>query len=190
MFYTSLGFEKYTSVDLSKRNNAHHIFDLNESHISDTIKDKYNLFIDAGTMEHVFDIKQVFVNISELFKSNGFIIHSMPDNNIFDHGFYQFSPTLFNDYYRANSFDILSIKVLELTENKYLAPEASFVERWTTSKVFEYDPVLFCKNSFGQLSNSLYFTFACVRKNRHSNIGRNPQQHLFAEKKTQLLLPW
>ena len=46
-------------------------------------------------------------------KPGGRIIHMSPANNYANHGFYQFSPTLYADYYRANRFENVRVFAVE-----------------------------------------------------------------------------
>jgi hypothetical protein len=60
-----------------------------------------------------------------LAKIGGRVIHHVPINNWVDHGFYQFSPTLFFDFYQANGFDDLSMTFhfIDRRRERYLAYE-------------------------------------------------------------------
>lgn len=65
---------------------------------------RFDLIVDGGTLEHVFDVRQSLTNIGRMLTPGGRIIHVSPTNNWVNHGFYQFSPRLFYDYYAANGF--------------------------------------------------------------------------------------
>lgn len=62
-------------------------------------------------MEHCFNPPQVMMNAVALAKAGGIVIHHVPTNNWVDHGFYQFSPTLFFDFYGANGFTDMEMKI-------------------------------------------------------------------------------
>jgi len=98
-----LNVEELYALDVSDYENADIIADLNMP-ISDELRGRFNLIIDGGTLEHIFDIKQAMMNISMMMKSGGRIIHLSPASNHIGHGFYSFSPGLFFDYYLANKF--------------------------------------------------------------------------------------
>src|SRR5690606_11698747 len=88
------------------------IADLNHP-LSETIAGRFDLLVDGGTLEHVFAVRQALMNVAELLKPGGRAIHITPTNNYCNHGFYQCSPTLFVDYYRANGFTDLQVYVAE-----------------------------------------------------------------------------
>jgi len=190
LYYKALGFNKIDCMDIDpNRGGPTIIFDLNQSNIQQTVNKKYNLVIDAGIMEHVFDIHNLMLNITELVEDNGFIIHIVPSNNTLDHGFYQFSPTLFRDYYAANKYKIISIMLLELHQNKYALPDALFTEKWDQFRIWDYDPYIAGKNSFGQLSDNIYYTMVCVQKTPNSLRDIVPQQYIF-QAGSKILSPW
>ncbi len=95
--------EELRQLDISDYQCADIILDMNKP-IPDELQSQFNLIIDGGTLEHIFDIKQAMMNISLLLKSGGRIIHLSPASNHIGHGFYSFSPGLFFDYYLANKF--------------------------------------------------------------------------------------
>jgi hypothetical protein len=77
----------------------------------------YNFFrfiIDSGTLEHIFDIKSVMTNIVYATKIGGYVLQMIPAENFLNHGFYQFSPTFFYDFYTANGFDVIESYLVEI----------------------------------------------------------------------------
>lgn len=107
-----LGFETVHSVDASGFEGAEHIFDLNRPGLVKTTKRRYDLIFDAGTLEHVFHLPNALTNIAECLEEGGIVLHTLPMNNAVDHGFYQFSPTVFADWYSANQFSLEDISLL------------------------------------------------------------------------------
>ena len=105
-----LGFEKTESIDYYPDEKPTYLADLNYP-IDEKLKGKYSLVYDGGTMEHCFNPAQVMLNASLLVDLGGTVIHHVPMNNWVDHGFYQFSPTLFFDFYSTNKFSDLNMKV-------------------------------------------------------------------------------
>ncbi|SMD17405.1 class I SAM-dependent methyltransferase [Rhizobium sp. RU36D] len=191
LFYTALGFREVFSLEIADRDGPlTYRFDLNDSDVLSVTGRSFDLVLDAGVMEHVFDVRQVMINIGDLTKVGGHVIHIMPGNNTYDHGFYQFSPTMFRDYYRANKFDIHDISVMRITEDPFMSRSASFSERWSAASIWPYDPVEFCRKSFGGLNEGVYYTCACVRKDEASTVGVNPMQYLFDKPNPPLITPW
>ena len=94
---TVCDFSSYESPDVTIDLN----YKVNNSHIN-----KYDLILDFGTLEHIFDVPQALENYIRMTKKNGHIIICSPCSNMIDHSFYMFSPTLFFDYFKNNGFEI------------------------------------------------------------------------------------
>jgi SAM-dependent methyltransferase len=103
VFFKLLGLTDIKALDYSEYENAEIIHDLNLPVLNE-LRDRFDLIVDAGTTEHVFDVRQSLTNIAHMLKPGGRVIHISPANNYTNHGFYQFSPTLYFDYYSANAF--------------------------------------------------------------------------------------
>src|SRR3546814_9244579 len=63
-------------------------------------RSKYDIVIDGGTTEHIFDIACALFNCAKMVKLNGYIYHDVP-MNMLNHGFFNFNPTLLCDFYRS-----------------------------------------------------------------------------------------
>ena len=72
----------------------------------------YDIVIDVGTLEHCFNIGQALINMASLVGEGGYILHENP-YNWGNHGFYNLNPTLFNDFYTQNGFEIIDCVLLE-----------------------------------------------------------------------------
>jgi SAM-dependent methyltransferase len=99
-FFAMLGVQPYFDIDINP--NADIQLDFSQelpSHLSGSAQ----LVIDMGTSEHIFNVAQVFKNIVQLLKVGGVVIHLSPVS-WFNHGFYNFNPLLFNEFYTANGF--------------------------------------------------------------------------------------
>ncbi len=68
---------------------------------------RYDLIYDGGTMEHCFNIGQVMLNILKLAKVGGYIVHNNP-LNYYNHGFFNFNPTFYHDFYTQSGNRIAS----------------------------------------------------------------------------------
>jgi SAM-dependent methyltransferase len=112
--FSLLGFNEIYSLDVSSFEQASLIHDLNTP-VPIEWHHQYDVIFDGGTLEHIFNLPQVLKNIHNLLKEDGIIIHASPSHNHVDHGFYMFSPTLFSDYYSANSYKILTSYIFEYT---------------------------------------------------------------------------
>lgn len=92
-------------VDITKARGNEIIIDLNEA-LPDELVEKYDLVIDCGTLEHCFNIAQAIKNLAMMVKKDGYIMQINP-LNWFNHGFYNFNPTFYHDFYNENGFKIL-----------------------------------------------------------------------------------
>jgi len=66
---------------------------------------KFDLIIDNGTIEHIFNLPQALINVKKMLKLQGVVFHVGP-MIMPNHGFYSYNPTLFADFYEANGFSI------------------------------------------------------------------------------------
>ena len=93
----STGFHTIDSLDNSSFENATVIHDMNKPI---KISAKYGLVFDGGTIEHIFNMPQLFENIINLLEVGGIFCSVTVNNNFSGHGFYQFSPELFFRVFR------------------------------------------------------------------------------------------
>jgi len=84
---------------------------------------RYALVIDAGTLEHCFNIGQAAQNIAAMVALGGAVMHGNP-LNMFNHGFYNLNPTWYHDFYGENGF---VIEYLNLVSNAVDAPQLAGV---------------------------------------------------------------
>lgn len=71
----------------------------------------FDVVINHGTAEHVFNIAQVFQTIHDHCETGGLMIHDAPFNGWIDHGFYCLNPTLFYDLAAANNYEVLRVAI-------------------------------------------------------------------------------
>jgi SAM-dependent methyltransferase len=103
LFFEMLGVDSAWVLDVLPDDEPDIVADLNDP-IPERYHGKFGLVIDGGTLEHVFDVRQAFVNLASLLEPGGRVMHFNPVNNHVNHGFVQFSPTIFFDYYESNGF--------------------------------------------------------------------------------------
>jgi SAM-dependent methyltransferase len=129
-FLRALGATAVSSLDASPFEGAEIIHDLNEP-IGGGHHDQYDVVIDGGLLEHVFNFPVALKNCMEMVRVGGTLMIHTPANNYFGHGFYQFSPELF---FRAlseeNGFRIERIVALE-NDLKH----SRFIDRRYTSEL-------------------------------------------------------
>lgn len=111
VFFEMMGLCEYSDMDKFTCDSPHYIHDLNYP-VPEELHNAFSLVLDGGTVEHIFDIRQVMENIVSMVKPNGCIIHISSFNA--DHGFYAFSPCFFFDFYSINGFSDFSCYILQI----------------------------------------------------------------------------
>lgn len=159
-----LGFNEVHSVDVSAYEQSTFVHDLNKP-VPSELHQQYDVVLDGGTLEHIFNVPQVFKNIHALLKEDGVIIHASPSHNNVDHGFYMFSPTLFSEYYTTNVYKILSSYIFEYG-----------FEHNTSWTVYEYKPGCLDSLSFGGFGGNMLGVWFVAQKQSCSTEGIIPQQ--------------
>ncbi len=108
-FFLALGYDNYSSIDINGAENSYQ-FDLNQD-LYDTYKfdQLYDLVINNGTGEHVFNQFALFKNIHQLTNTNGIMLHILPFIDWINHGFYNYNPIFFADLAASNKYEILDI---------------------------------------------------------------------------------
>lgn len=102
-FRTFLDFSEYCAIDPGTPGSRLR-FDLNQPV---PISDEFDVTINIGTAEHIFNVHQFFKTCHERTKPGGLMIHSSPFTGWRNHGFFNFQPTFFYDLARANEYHIL-----------------------------------------------------------------------------------
>lgn len=100
------------SIDFSDYEGASIVHDMNLS-LADKrpdLAEQFDLVIDGGTLEHVFNFPVAVANMMFLVRKGGYVMSSNPANNLCGHGFYQFSPELMHRIYSVqNGFRVSKI---------------------------------------------------------------------------------
>lgn len=163
-----LGARAVTALDYSAFEGAELVFDLNQP-VPAEWESRFDLVLDAGTMEHVFDVRRVLMNCGRLLSAGGRVVHLSPANNYVNHGFFQFSPTLFLDYYHANRFSDV---------RAYVAEQIGRDGRYAAWDLFQLDlarqPV--CMRSSRQM-----LAICVAEKSVHSTTDEMPMQGYYQD---------
>jgi len=124
-----IGAQQVSFLDASDFEGADVIHDLNLP-VPEHMKQTYDAIYDGGLLEHVFNAPAAFKSCMEILKVDGRLLLVTPANNLFGHGFYQFSPELFFRLFsEANGFEV----------ERMIAVERDY--RSTSSRWFEvHDP--------------------------------------------------
>jgi hypothetical protein len=111
MFCEALKFESVTSIDFSPYEGASIIQDISAP-LRPDLAGQYDLAIDGGTLEHVFNFPIAVGNLMRLVRVGGAVYTQSPCNSLAGHGFYQFSPELmYRVFSGQNGFEVLFVRI-------------------------------------------------------------------------------
>ena len=102
-FFDALG-ATLDVVDFADLGHQETILDLNNS-IPPAMAGGYDIILDPGTIEHVFNVAQAMANVVHLCRPGGYIYHQAAISFV-NHGFFSFSPCFFVDFYASNHFEV------------------------------------------------------------------------------------
>lgn len=105
--------EEYYDIDKFNFDKPVILHDL-EKPVGESYHNFFEFVLDTGTAEHIFDVRAVMENIIRVTKIGGYILQILPAHNYINHGFYQFSPTFFYDFYSQNGFEIVESHIIEI----------------------------------------------------------------------------
>ena len=166
-FFELLGFQRYLAIDLNTEFGSI-IMDLNY-----ICKDKYNftdefdLVINNGTGEHIFDQMSVFQNMHNMAKVGGLILNVLPLMPCLNHGFYNYNPVLFRDLAIANGYEWGFFWTGHSRGNKYeYDPHSNDVWEQARGKKNPFDPPynVLEKNVYKGLKEGHVYVVSCYKK--------------------------
>jgi len=166
-----MGFREAVNLDNSDYEGAEIIGDLNRPLAEELLvkAGRFDLIVDSGCLEHIFNVPQVLKNFHQLAADNGVVIHILPSNNLVDHGFYMFSPTLFQDYYNANRWRVL--------RHYFFQHYPNYKTRW---RIYQYKPGALSAFAFtGMMSRTMCSTYFAAQKQPDSTCDANVQQGMY-----------
>ena len=103
--FAALGMES-DFIDIVASRGFEIVCDLNRP-VPAELHGRYDIVYDGGTLEHCFNVGQVMRNILAMTRKGGFIVHVNPLNQT-NHGFFNFSPTFYHDWYTQAGHHIVS----------------------------------------------------------------------------------
>ena len=138
---------------------------------------KFDIVIDGGTCEHIFNIAQALSNVNLMLSKNGIAYHAGPlcwPN----HGFYGYNPTLFADFYEANNCEIIEMFLTATYvsvdgERKKVTGDVPKYERFTMLQIAANDL---------NLLKLEYDVCAVVQKKQNNTDITYPIQHKYRQK--------
>ncbi len=115
-FFRFLGAKETASVDRNNFENATLLHDLNDR-FPENVRTHFDLVMDGGTLEHVFNYPAALKNCLELVRVGGHFVTITPASGQMGHGFYQFSPELFFRVFSAeNGFAIRKLILFDFSK--------------------------------------------------------------------------
>jgi hypothetical protein len=79
--------------------------DLNHA-LPSELCEQFDVLLDIGSMEHIFDTRQVFCNYLAAVKAGGYLCLHLPVSGYYRHGLHTFSPELIRGVLIANGCEI------------------------------------------------------------------------------------
>lgn len=113
-----MGVEEYFDLDKFEDDSPQILRDLNTV-VPHELRDRFNLILDGGTIEHIFDVRQVMENIVRMCRKGGWVVHFTPASNYLDHGLYSFSPRFFYDFYGSNGFGDFACSIFQVAPDDF-----------------------------------------------------------------------
>jgi hypothetical protein len=111
LFREALKFDSVISIDFSSYEGASVVQDIGAELRPDLIG-QFDLAVDGGTLEHVFNYPVAVGNLMRLVRLGGAVYTQNPCNGLAGHGFYQFSPELlYRVFSEQNGFEIRFVRV-------------------------------------------------------------------------------
>lgn len=103
LFLARYGIREYADCDLN--GSAEINLDLSQP-ISKQFIGSFGSVLNGGTIEHIFDLRQVFENIHLMVRPGGAMLHLVPIT-WYNHGFINFNPLFFESLSEINNYSIL-----------------------------------------------------------------------------------
>jgi len=118
-----LGATMIETIDNSAYEGATIVHDMNTP-VPAPLLGGFDVVIDAGSLEHIFNFPIAIKNMMRMLKLGGTVFLSTPANSLCGHGFYQFSPELlYRVFSPENGFEATRVTFLEATfTNVELSP--------------------------------------------------------------------
>jgi len=115
----ALGAANLTSLDASDYEGADVIVDFNKP-LPLTLAGSFSTYIDFGSMEHIFDVRQVILNINHILREHGTALILTICDGQAGHGFYQYSPEFFYTVFsEANGFANTNVYLIDADAYRY-----------------------------------------------------------------------
>jgi hypothetical protein len=114
---TDLTNIEYNSVDVCPGLRTE-LLDLNFDRLSDHLRSRYDVVLNFGTTEHIFNQWNCFEVMHDALKVDGVVYHQLPASGYLDHGYYCYTPLFFREIAQANAYVIEHLSVTPAGESK------------------------------------------------------------------------
>jgi len=168
--FEALGATTVHSLDYTGTLNATIACDLNHPLQSETLAGKYDVVLDGGTLEHCFNVGVYMETVVRLLRVGGRVLHTSPCQGYANHGFYNFQPTFFFDFYGANGFDDMRCFIFEHLDENYYSENCQV----------QITPVSALETGFASRNNTLVIFSA--RKAREARAISFPLQSVYRQR--------
>lgn len=92
---------------------ATRIFDLNRQALPADLRETFDVVLNFGTTEHVFNQLNAFHVMHDAVRPGGYLFHQLPMTGWFDHGYFNYNPRLFAELAEANAYQLLDVSFSE-----------------------------------------------------------------------------
>jgi len=167
-FWKLLKAKKYTCIDINKSNNSIYL-DLNFPLKAKKLNSKFDLVIDFGNNEHVFNIGEAYKSMYTMCKKNGYL---WINQSVFGgNGFFNFDQSFFEGFAASNSLSIIHMC--------YVVPVDTYKQF-----IIPCDKDLLSKLNLNKLDN---IDISCIfRKKTNNKFEYNYQYNLNNDQKPYL----
>lgn len=175
-YFKAVGYYEYASIDINGAYDSYE-FDLNLDIFNYyNFSNQYDLVINNGTGEHVFNQHNLYLNFHNLTKKNGIMLNIVPFIDWINHGFYNYNPIFFADLASSNNYEIVKVTLANRDGAELIIPQESnryfYDQIKPNNKKSEFrDIISYAKEKLGQ--NILIVS---VLKKLSDNIFNAPLQ--------------
>jgi hypothetical protein len=107
----------YNSIDVCPGLKTE-ILDLNFDVLPQRLITHYDVVLNFGTTEHIFNQWNCFEVMHDATRVGGVIYHQLPASGYLDHGYYCYTPLFFREMAKANNYEIIDLFITPAGENK------------------------------------------------------------------------
>lgn len=97
------------------------LLDLNFDRLPAKHRNRYDVVLNFGTTEHVFNQWNSFAIMHEALKPGGVLYCVLPASGYLDHGYYCYTPLFFRDLAKANAYEMVDMFVAHAGESRLKA---------------------------------------------------------------------